>query len=178
MSNVLHKACERGDLEEVKRIVESRRRKVERINAHAFSYFTPLHCACANGHYEVAKYLIDNGADLESSGEYDATPFMWAAAAGHLDICKLLFERGTNVYARNMYNENALVYAVRGRQYEVCKFLLERFPYLIMEKNYCGHTPVDFATKCKHDNDLPEKALIAKLMVEKQRIVPPLVGIC
>lgn len=50
---------------------------------------TPLFLACARGHYDVAKLLIADGAEVMAR---DA-PLHKAAAEGHLGVIKLLLEK-------------------------------------------------------------------------------------
>ncbi|CAB4409645.1 unnamed protein product [Rhizophagus irregularis] len=48
---------------------------------------TALHWAAINNHVIVAKYLIENGAEVNAfGGELVATPLHWAARNGHLPI--------------------------------------------------------------------------------------------
>lgn len=54
---------------------------------------TPLHFAAWYGHAEVAELLIDNGADLNATGEtYGGTPLQWARQKGNVEIVRMLEE--------------------------------------------------------------------------------------
>jgi ankyrin repeat protein len=49
-----------------------------------------------------AKVLLQNGADINAKGQYDATPLMMAAwCKASAEIIHLLVEYGADVYARD-----------------------------------------------------------------------------
>ena len=62
---------------------------------------TPLHLAVLSNHREIAKYLIDKGANLNAKArdEYGGTPLHWAAALGRFETARLLIESGADVNA-------------------------------------------------------------------------------
>lgn len=53
-----------------------------------------LHGAVRAGHVEMARWLIDRGADLETPNFQGRTPLQVALAAGQTDLVALLRERG------------------------------------------------------------------------------------
>ncbi len=53
----LLEACERGDLKEVKKLVEE-----DGANIHIYRDF-PIYHAIVNNHFKVVKYLLDKGSD-------------------------------------------------------------------------------------------------------------------
>ena len=48
-------------------------------------------CACAGGHEEVVKALLEAGANVEDHNENGHTPLMEAASAGHVGVAKASF---------------------------------------------------------------------------------------
>ena len=76
-STTAHAAAQGGDLETLRKEVERRK---DVINAKDSNGWQPLHEAARGGHVDVVKYLVDNGADLNSKtgGKNGATALWWA----------------------------------------------------------------------------------------------------
>jgi len=55
---------------------------------------TMLSEASAGGNVETIKYLLQNGAHINSQGHYKRTPLYRASFGGHLDAVKVLLEHG------------------------------------------------------------------------------------
>ncbi|KAH6847604.1 ankyrin repeat-containing domain protein [Chaetomium sp. MPI-CAGE-AT-0009] len=59
------------------------------LKSHAY----PLYLACLNGHADVARRLIEHGADVNQA-VYADTPLIAAASSAHVDIVQLLLDSG------------------------------------------------------------------------------------
>ncbi|ELT90081.1 hypothetical protein CAPTEDRAFT_55409, partial [Capitella teleta] len=57
---------------------------------------TPLSEAASGGNADTVKLLVDNGADLNSRGQFDRTPLYRAAFAGHLEAVQMLLQSGAD----------------------------------------------------------------------------------
>ena len=66
---------------------------------------SPLYIASYNDHLEVARYLLEQGADRDKPTIYGMTPLHIAAENGHLEIAKLLMVFGADLNARNHQDE-------------------------------------------------------------------------
>ncbi|CAG8693199.1 2845_t:CDS:2, partial [Racocetra fulgida] len=74
----IHQASRQGFLHIVKNIIESGYAKATDRDTENV---TPLHFAVINNHVTVAKYLIDNGAEIDAfGGDLIATPLHWASS--------------------------------------------------------------------------------------------------
>jgi ankyrin repeat protein len=83
-------AAERGDLEEVRRLVQQDR---QLLNARCY-WDTPLTGAAKWGRVEVVRYLLDEGADINlRSGSLARSALEWSCANGHVEVAALLLER-------------------------------------------------------------------------------------
>ena len=61
---------------------------------------TPLHFAAYNGHMDMVRLLLENGANTEAMRRDDGgTPLDSAAYNGQTDIVRLLLEEGANIEA-------------------------------------------------------------------------------
>ena len=65
--------------------------------------FTPLHLAAYGDNMELAKLLIDSGADLEAKNENGETPLHLAAWGDNIEIAKFLIDSGADVNAKTNY---------------------------------------------------------------------------
>ena len=108
--------------------------------------WTPLHMAAANGHYEIARAIIELVLDKnpKARGPSQKTPYHLAAWNGHMDICRLfiniLDDKNHGDAARN----TPLHFAVRGGHFWVCRLIFNN----IVNKNplnHSGATPQDLA---------------------------------
>ena len=83
--NALHWAARSNDLEAAKLLIEAG------INVNQYGDLgrTPLHDACAWGHHEMIRLLVDHGADLYALTEGE-TPFSLARLNRNDDVCELL----------------------------------------------------------------------------------------
>jgi len=57
--------------------------------------------AASNGCLEIARALIQRGADLESKSAAGKTPLSIATSENHIEIVKLLIESGAEVNAKD-----------------------------------------------------------------------------
>jgi ankyrin repeat protein len=76
---------------------------------------TLLHGAAAYGQVEMARWLIDQGADVNARTVDMATPLMHAALSGKGEMARLLIARGADLEARNAYQRTALILVGRER---------------------------------------------------------------
>ena len=49
-----------------------------------------LHLASRQGHIEIVIFLLEKGANLESTDNLGRTPLHWASVKGHLEIVQLM----------------------------------------------------------------------------------------
>jgi ankyrin repeat protein len=115
----IHTAARQGNLKEVRRQLAW---GVNVNKSHLFTRDTPLIEAAANGHMEVVKLLIENGADVNLKGEAWYGPLHAAAAKGHLEVVKILLENGADV---NIFHHNKPLHnAAMNGHIEVARILL------------------------------------------------------
>lgn len=61
--------------------------------------------ACANGHIEVAKVLLENKADPNAVNKSKNTPLHWAALNGRSNLIELLLEYKADANLKNEFEQ-------------------------------------------------------------------------
>ncbi|KAK3773373.1 hypothetical protein RRG08_023251 [Elysia crispata] len=98
---------------------------------------TPLHCAALHNQVEIARMLIDAGADVMCIDKERSTPLHHACMEGNIDMVQLLFDAGARskeswvkinemVAAQDFEFSTPLHHAVENSHYDVAKILLEK----------------------------------------------------
>jgi hypothetical protein len=101
-------AAEEGDAAAVARLLASGASADERV---APGGETPLMRAAARGHEDVARVLLDAGADACADRADGFTPLILAVFFGHEGVVRLLVERGADASARTSLGTTAARWA-------------------------------------------------------------------
>ena len=107
----LGEAAARGDLEQVKRLLD----KGANVIAHNREGATPLMRAAEKGHLDVVKLLLRKGAPVNGKSSDNVTPLMYAARGGNLKAVKLLLDKGADVNSETGFFRTALMDDEIGR---------------------------------------------------------------
>lgn len=94
-------------------------KKVKELYTKDLCLDLALHEASSNGHLEIVKFLVENGADVQSEDNYS---LRWAVIEGHLEVVKYLVSRGADQFA---YDSHAIKTATLYKNYEIIEFLME-----------------------------------------------------
>ena len=97
------------------------------INLRATDGTTPLLLSIAIKKYEMAKALIEAGADITIGDNENITPLSLASMFGNLETVKLLIEKGANQYVRTDKGHYPLALAINGDHEDVAKYLFGKF---------------------------------------------------
>jgi ankyrin repeat protein len=97
------------------------------INMYADDGFTPLGLACYFGQFEVARYLVLKGADvnLPSNNGFHVFPIHSAAAGDYTNIARMLIENGAMVNVKQQAGATPLHTAAQNGNLELLILLLE-----------------------------------------------------
>jgi ankyrin repeat protein len=141
------RSCDEAQWRSALKALPDRVRAVDRFGC------TALHIAADAGCVEMAKELLEAGADVQVRDTWEETPLHFAARKGSFEMCELLLAKGAELDATNFDGVTPLVAAARACNESSCQLLLDRGAT-------CGGLP---------DTDVP--ALLSSLLMYKM-IVP------
>jgi ankyrin repeat protein len=119
----------------------------QEVHARGFSRgLTSLHLASREGHMEVARFLVECGADARAQDNHWSTPLHLASERGHLEVARFLIERGAD--ARALDDNWRTPLHLTSKQ-EVARFLVENGVDVIAQDNR-GSTPLHLASESGH----------------------------
>jgi hypothetical protein len=129
------------------------------VNVSAYGGLTPLHQAASAGHLDVAKLLIDHGADLNARGSWGTIlqTLVYRKGDSGAEMVKLLLESGAKLQSFSFGNTELHVAALQGST-DVARLLVERGADVNAVNEY-GHTPLYYAAR--HGHRKTAAALIA-----------------
>lgn len=126
----LLQASHRGMADVVKALIKSNT-KSDWIDTASDEGITSLIAACSEGHIEVAKILVDAGANVNAKDKDQTNSLMAASARGHTDIVEVLLKSGSNVNEQNVDGHTALMFAYNGKNQ--VETLWERYTQFVQE---------------------------------------------
>ncbi|MFC1842290.1 ankyrin repeat domain-containing protein [Candidatus Dependentiae bacterium] len=147
-------AIEKGDLKEVKRLVEKEKVDVNKTNIEDI---TPLWFAFYNKKFKIVEYLLQK--DVRKSINKacaNLTPLFFAVDKNKLGKVKLLVESGANVnLVCGPFGETPLYKACKNNNFDIVKYLIEKGANKSINKapnlgDSKGKTPLYWA--CKNNN--------------------------
>ncbi|MCJ1356895.1 MAG: Ankyrin-2 [Icmadophila ericetorum] len=123
---------------------------------------TALFAAVARRDIELAKFLLDEGADIEHPPKFGATPLLVAVNYNHHEAIRLLLERGANPHMVTKSNISILHLAAQTGDLKTLKILLSAnlTKLQINPKDRSGMSPNDLADRRM---DLPPEWYDAQL---------------
>jgi ankyrin repeat protein len=121
----LFAAIEKNDIQKVRYLIA--------INADVnakdpYANMTPLMMAAYDGFTEIAKLLIEKGAEVNAKGgvDMDMTPLIYAASQDRFDMVKLLIENGATVNIKTKYGWTPLFFAASRGKVDIAKLLIDK----------------------------------------------------
>ncbi|WP_341811169.1 ankyrin repeat domain-containing protein [Wolbachia endosymbiont (group A) of Oxytorus armatus] len=153
-SRPIHIAIENNN----KNIIEFLLSKEVGVNDTDKQGYTPLHYAAWRGRLEVARFLIEKGADINAADTSTAgkKPIHVAAENNSESVIEFLLEKGVSVDEADKNGWTPLHYAARFGQPEVAKFLIEKGADInVADASIAGKRPIHVATE-ENNKDIIE----------------------
>jgi ankyrin repeat protein/L-ascorbate metabolism protein UlaG (beta-lactamase superfamily) len=105
------------------------------LNAKNSPGQTPLWKAAETGQLEIARFLLEAGADPAIGDNENTLPFHIAAKSGNIDLFELLHARGFDINVRDDGGVTPLFYAIQGRHPGMVKHILDKGGDVRMKTN-------------------------------------------
>ena len=148
----IHRLADQGDLQGIKNLIESeeyknnKKKLKEIINSQSVFGFTPLHIAVSEGRLDIAKLLLQNGADPNAQNRFSGnTPLhLTVSSKGYPEIAKLLLANKANPNAKNNKGDTPLHFAAFKGYQNIAEILVKNRA-APNAKNKKNKTPLDVA---------------------------------
>jgi len=96
------------------------------VNSRSFQgASTPLSLASEKGHVDLARMLIDLGADVSAQTDDGWTALHLASENGHVDLARMLIDLGADVSAQTKYGTTALHWASHNGHVDLARMLID-----------------------------------------------------
>jgi len=121
----LFAAIEKNDIQKVRYLLSIS----TDVNAKdPYASMTPLMMAAYDGYTEIARLLIEKGADVNARGgvDMDMTPLIYAASQDRADMIKLLLDKGANVNVKTQYGWTPLFFAASRGRVDIATLLIDK----------------------------------------------------
>ena len=130
------------------------------VNSHNFdNASTPLHLTSEEGHVDVARMLMEFGADLSARDMDSWTPLHSASSMGHVNVVRILMESNADASAQDLDNWTPLLWASSMGHVDVARMLLE-FGADVSAQTQDGRTPLHWASGMGHVD-------VAQMLIER-----------
>ncbi len=110
----------KGSVSQVKEILEANPKAFNVVNENGFS---PLILACYRGNNEVAKFIITQGADINTKSDMGSA-LMACIVKGNNEIAQFLIANKADLNLIDNQGTTALMYAVQFKNIPIIKLLL------------------------------------------------------
>jgi ankyrin repeat protein len=112
------------------------------INSRNKQKRTAILIAAMNRQYEVVKFLVDAGADIDLQDQTCLNPFLHGCIQGDLKLVKLMTSAGANIELLTRFGGVGITPASEKGHVEVVRELLTMTDINVNHTNYCGWTPL------------------------------------
>ena len=120
------------------------------VNSRNFDYeSTPLHLASGEGHFDIARFLVEHGADVAAKDQGASTPLHKVSFNGHLNLARFLIEHGASAAAQDRYGSTPLYSASLWGHLDLARLLVEHGANVTAQDQH-ARTPLYQASQVGH----------------------------
>ena len=119
----IHDAIRGGDLAAVQRLVANDK---SLLTAKESDGSTPLHVAARAGNIEIAKLLLDAGADIKAGDNENSNALHLAAVGGQREMIDFLLARGMDVNSADDNGMTTILFAVGFNHADLVPYLVSK----------------------------------------------------
>ncbi len=155
-------AIKKGQLSVVEKYIEE---GIDVNFRHSSDNNTPLMTAACYMYTQMARVLIEAGADIHSVNIHGHTALIYAAAYGNTYIVKLLIEHGADMDVKTFDGWSALIFAARWGHLDTVKLLIESGVDVFTEVND-GTNAMNWAIGYGHNE---VASVLRQAMIEQRK---------
>ncbi|MBP1047346.1 ankyrin repeat domain-containing protein [Enterococcus sp. BWM-S5] len=145
-------AVNQRNLDQVREILQDPNYVIDEVDGENN---TPLNIAVHNNDVEIAKLLIDRGADINKQNTISDSPYLYAGAQGRTEILTyMLGNAEPDLTVHNRFGGNALIPAAEKGHIDNVKLLLADGREDIDFQNNYGYTALIEAVGLREGNEL------------------------
>ncbi len=151
----LWEASQSGNIELMKKALQSRAEVEYKTNFMFYGRLNSLHIAAYHGQLLAVDWLLAKGANIDavSSGQH-WTALMLATMKRHYEVAKRLVNHGCDVNKQNVDGWSALHWAANNEDLAMCKLLVKNGHAIINLIDEDGRTPAVLARSQEVSNYL------------------------
>jgi len=131
----------------------------------------PIHIACYNDHYRVARLLVENGVDLNCVNDeikgYTPLHIVISTEKPSLELIELFLQKGADMNKKNSNGSTALHLAVFWNHLDVLQALIAAKANMTITNNK-GRTALDLA--CHYGNAKMAKYLAQQMGIDESKL--------
>ena len=146
LSQNINEVAKQGDLDNIKVILQKDKKL---INSADETGYTPLHWALIRQNWDLAKFLISMGADVNTRGADGGSPMHCAANHENTEIIELLIKEGAQKDLKNLWGNTPLCLASQRGCAKTVQILISNGADISAKSNE-GWTPMHYAYRCGH----------------------------
>jgi len=136
--NIIHTAEYYGNIRTIEEFVK--------IGYDIPGDISALSYACMKNRFEMVKYLVGNGAGVNTKNRHEITPIFYASFYGYYDIFEYLIDNGADINLKTPFGNTLLHTVILGfihsKSLKIFDYLLDTKFIGINEKNKDGNTPL------------------------------------